>query len=114
LIIRGVVHFYTTSVSTANRDGIVVMLQSDTAVISIAQRTLIPKNITGALSVLTIPEEDIGSVSDIRHLAPQLFGVPREATLDKNEHLRVADLIRRTELWEAIINDYSLLSAPSQ
>ena len=48
----------------------------------------------------------LGGVSNLRRLAPQLFGVPNEVTLNQDEYRRVADLVRRTDLWQAVIEQY--------
>lgn len=81
---------------------------------SIAQRALIPRRVPSALSVVTVPEEEVDAPPDLRELAPRMFGIPLTLTLDQDAYERTADLIRRTDLWEAINEDYHALYLSGQ
>lgn len=73
---------------------------------SITQRALIPRRVPSALNIVTVPEEELDVPSDLRTLAPQIFGVPLTLTLDLDAYEKTADVIRGTEVWEAINEDY--------
>ncbi len=90
---------------------------------SVAQRTIVSLDPASAITVATIPYEDLGQrlgertiEGDIslRMIATRLFGAPRSQILTNDEYRAAAEEIQGRAIWREFAADYLQLYTPNQ